>query len=33
MPDEYWTDEPPGRLAVGAERGVVLLTIAGREEP
>ena len=29
MPDEFWTDEPPGRLAVGAERGVVLLNVAG----
>ena len=28
LPDEYWEDEPPGRIAVGAELGVAVLTTA-----
>jgi WD40 repeat protein len=28
LPDEYWQDEPPGRIAVGAELGVAVLTAA-----
>ncbi len=30
MPQESWDDEPPGRLAVGATQGVVVLLVGGR---